>query len=323
MSGSLDTPRPPDPRALVGAWPRFLFPSSIGVALLLVPFSYNGKVSILLGHLVDLAQTAIGSALPAVVTGIIVLSAVTALIARSIPTSPGSFFAGPLASILRPSWLGVGLRVVGAAISVGVLFEVGPQWLVGAATGRVILNDLLPIVFVVFFAAAFILPCLIEFGLMELVGGMASPVFRPLFGLPGRSAVDAFASWLGAASVGVLITADQYVRGFYTEREAAVIATNFSVVSIAFAYVIVDFVGLAAHFVPFYLTIVGCGAVAVLVCPFLPPLRGKPDRYVDGTERGLAPRETGADQVHAHKVGFGQISAAQIDAFHVRIVQLA
>ncbi len=273
----------------VRVWLRFLVPSAIGAGLLLIPVPYHGKVSIVLGHAVDAARAAIGTALPSLVAGVIALSAILSVAASSLPRSSEPL-SKALEPILRPGWPVTLLRVVGAVVAILVVVQVGPAWLIGDATGGVILRDLLPVVFLIFFAASFVLPCLTDFGLMELVGGFVSPFFRPLFGLPGRSAVDALASWLGAASVGVLITAGQYQRGFYTQREAAVIATNFSVVSIAFAYVIIDFVGLGDRFVPFYLTVVAAGLLAAVVSPQLPPLRGKPDCYADGRVRSLPPR---------------------------------
>ena len=60
------------------------------------------------------------------------------------------------------------------------------------------------------------MPFLTDYGLMEFVGTMVKRVFRKLFTLPGRSAIDALASWLSSAPVGVLITIQQYVSGHYT-----------------------------------------------------------------------------------------------------------
>lgn len=273
-----------------GAWLRFLLPSAFGAGLLLIPFPIGGKISIALGHAVDAAKAALGSTLQLSVTVVIVASAAFALLLRLPPLSQWQALEGPLGPILRPGAVVTAMRVAGAVIAVLVLVQSGPAWLVGPATGGVIFGDLLPLVFLILFAAAFIVPCLTDYGLMELAGGLLSPIFRPLFGLPGRSSIDALASWLGAASVGVLITANQYEQGAYTRREAMVIASSFSVVSVPFAYVIVDFVGLGAHFIPYYLTVVVCGLIAALLCPFLPPLRGQSDDYIGGRSRELPPR---------------------------------
>ena len=59
-------------------------------------------------------------------------------------------------------------------------------------------------------------------------------VMRPLFKLPGRSSIDALTSWIGDGTIGVLLTSKQYEEGYYTKKEAAIIGTTFSVVSITF-----------------------------------------------------------------------------------------
>ena len=85
--------------------------------------------------------------------------------------------------------------------------------------------------FSVFILAGLLLPLLLNFGLLELVGTLLTKVMRPLFGVPGRSAVNCVASWLGDGSVGILMTARQYEDKYYTQREAAIIGTTFSAVS--------------------------------------------------------------------------------------------
>jgi len=120
--------------------------------------------------------------------------------------------------------------------------------------------------------------------LLELVGTLLTKVMRPLFGVPGRSAVNCVASWLGDGSVGILMTAKQYEEKHYTQREAAIIGTTFSAVSITFCLVVIGQVKLAHLFAPFYLTVCMAGIAAALIVPRLPPLRFKEDVYIDGEE---------------------------------------
>src|SRR5699024_6945371 len=68
-----------------------------------------------------------------------------------------------------------------------------------------------------------------------------------------------------------------------TKREAAVIGTTFSVVSITFTLVVIEEVNLQHMFVPFYLTVLLAGFVAALIMPRIPPLSKKSDSYVDGS----------------------------------------
>ena len=60
-------------------------------------------------------------------------------------------------------------------------------------------------------------------------------------------------------SVGVLITLQQYERGYYTAREAATICTNFSVVSVSFALVVANAIGMGDYFLPMYACVIGIG----------------------------------------------------------------
>lgn len=105
------------------------------------------------------------------------------------------------------------------------------------------------------------------------------------------------ASWLGSGTVGVLITYEEYERGFYNEREASVIATNFSVVSVAFCVVVASFIGMGHMFIQFYLTVVVAGLAAALIVPQPPPLSRKSEAYYEPVGRRIAedaPIEGGA-----------------------------
>jgi len=106
---------------------------------------------------------------------------------------------------------------------------------------------------------------------------------RPVFNLPGRSAIDCMASWLGDGSVGILLTSKQYEDKFYTAREAAVVGTTFSAVSITFSLVVIAQVNLEHLFLPFYGAICLAGFVAAVIIPRLPPLSLKKDKFIDGT----------------------------------------
>ncbi|MAM85420.1 MAG: hypothetical protein CL489_16885 [Acidobacteria bacterium] len=269
---------------------RFLVPSTIGVGMMLVPIRFGDTINIGLGILADELRARAAGLLPGLVTSVIVLSAaatiaMTVFRSRLSAEAASRLEASPTVKSLLAVFL-VGpmtlvARIVGAIAASLVLFQRGPEWLISDATGGVILNDLIPVIVAIFVVAPFLLPLVTDFGLMELFGTLCRRVFRPLFTMPGRSSIDAIASWMGSAPVGVLITVQQYEQGFYTEREAATIATTFSVVSLAFALVIIDFVGLSELFVPYYGAILLAGLVAAIIMPRLPPLSRKRDIYYE------------------------------------------
>ena len=102
---------------------------------------------------------------------------------------------------------------------------------------------------------AVFLAFLTSFGLMEFIGVFLTPVMRPVFKTPGRSAVDAATSFVASYAIAFLVTSEQYVKGKYTFREAAINATGFATVSITFLIVVRNTLGLQEHWTPFFFTV--------------------------------------------------------------------
>jgi nucleoside recognition membrane protein YjiH len=124
-----------------------------------------------------------------------------------------------------------------------------------------------------------LMPLLTDYGLLELIGTLLRRFFKMIFGLPGRSTIDALASWVGASSIAVLVTARQYEGGFYSAREASVIATNFSVVSVPFVFLTAGVAGIPEFGGTLYASMVFVGIVCALITPRLPPLSRMPEKY--------------------------------------------
>jgi nucleoside recognition membrane protein YjiH len=262
----------------------FLVPSLLGVLLFMTPISYNNELTIPVAVLAGELKGLLNDYLTGIICAIVVFMATASVLVKLL--RPGfvrhSKFLNSLLNI-SPAWLLV--RVLGAIFICLTFFQVGPEILRADSTGALVMNDLLPLLFCVFFFAGMFLPLLLNFGLLELFGTLLTKLMRPVFNLPGRSAIDCMASWLGDGSVGILLTSKQYENRFYTQREAAVIGTTFSAVSITFTLVVLTQVKLQAMFVPFYLTVCLAGIVAAIVVPKLPPLSRKKDLYVDGSPR--------------------------------------
>ncbi len=256
---------------------KFLLPSALGVLLFLVPLSIGDSMNIGMGVLADGLKDLLGDALPGIAVAVLVGSVLISLHVKLF--HPRWAMQGPLRDIFDVGLGWLGMRILGAGFGVMTFFQVGIPFVIAPITGGVMLNDLAPVLLTFFFFAALLLPFLVEFGLMEFIGSLARRPFRLLFNLPGRSAIDATASWMGSATVGVLITTQQYERGYYNRRESSVIATNFSIVSIAFAVLITNFIGINHMFVEFYITVVVAGLTAALIVPRLPPLSRKPNTY--------------------------------------------
>lgn len=255
---------------------KFFIPSVIGMFVFLVPLKIDGETTVPVAFL---ANTIIDFftietiTLLTVIT--IVISALLSIIYSWIVKSGSGF----MHDVFYTSNFWVILRTIGAIFAILTYTQVGPEMVISANTGAMILNDLLPTLFTVFIIAGFFLPLLLNYGFLEFIGTLFAKIMRPLFTLPGRSTVDNLASWVGDGTVGVILTSKQYEDGFYSKREASVIASTFSVVSITFTIVILDLIGLMNMFGQFYLTIIVAGVAAAFIMPRIPPLSRIEDTY--------------------------------------------
>lgn len=265
-------------------WLTFILPSLLGVFLFITPIGIGGEFSIPVALLAGFLKSSLAGSLPAIITSIVVFTALATLATKLF--NPRVILNNPfLAGLFDISVPWTIVRLVGMTFVLMTFFQIGPEAVWSADTGAMILHDLMPTLFSVFIFAGLLLPLLMNFGLLELLGSLLTKIMRPVFNLPGRSAIDCIASWLGDGSVGILMTSKQYESSFYTQREAAVIGTTFSAVSITFSLVVIAQVGLEHMFAPFYMTVCLAGIVAAIVVPKLPPLSNKKDLFISGEGR--------------------------------------
>ncbi|PWA08533.1 hypothetical protein DCC39_14745 [Pueribacillus theae] len=258
----------------------FLIPSLVGIFLFIVPVVYKGDVTLPIAFLANWLADQLESALPYIAVGIFVVAVIFSIIAKVFKPNFICKHAF-LRNLLDVGYFWLAARITGAIFGVMTLFEIGPKFIWSENTGAIALYDLSSFLLVIFLFAGLFLPLLLDFGLLEFVGTLMTKIMRPLFTLPGRSAIDCLASWIGDGTIGVLLTSKQYEEGYYTKREAAVIGTTFSLVSITFSIVVLGYVELTHLFFPYYLTIVVAGLVCAIVCPRIPPLSRKPDTYYE------------------------------------------
>ena len=257
---------------------KFLIPSVLGFLVFLTPISVDGSTTIVLGYLADLLGRRLGGFLHLLVTGLFLVSAIgTVWFSAFKPAEHNKWL-----DLFVTTWPWVLLRLIGATGAVVTYLNVGPEWVTGADTGQVAFVEIAGIIFCVLLFANFLLPLLTEFGFLEFVGVLLTKPFQRLFKLPGRAGLDALASWVGDSSVGALLTIRQYEQGNYSARQAAVVVTNFSAVSLPFTVVITQIAKLEVNFVTFYLVVLFIGLLAALITPRIPPLSRMQDHYLGG-----------------------------------------
>lgn len=265
---------------------RFIIPSLIGAFLFLFPVSDGGSTTIPIGILADRLRAAASSYLAHGTTAVFVSAA---LLTAFFTFGPG-WLKERLAGVhtlfaTTPTWFI--LRFLGGIFALMTFLGIGPDWVIGADTGRTAYIDLAGIIFCILGPACLLMPFLTDFGFLEFSGTLMRRFFQGTFNLPGRAAIDTLASWVGASSVAVLMTVRQYESGFYSAREASVITTNFSVVSIPFVVLTARVAGIPELFVHLYAAMVGIGIICAVVTPRIPPLSRLPDTYHEPVGRQI------------------------------------
>ncbi len=204
---------------------KFFIFSAIGIFVFFIPITLNGKSSIMLDHIVSYIQTAASGALPYYALLVILLGAVYPFYTKKWNKDKVTL----VFSILK---------VFGFITGAMLVFNIGPKWFFAPDMAPFLFNKLVISVGLLVPIGSVFLALLVGYGLLEFVGIFMQPVMRPVWKTPGRSAIDAVASFVGSYSIGLLITNRVFKEGKYTIKEAAIIATGFSTVSATFMIVV-------------------------------------------------------------------------------------
>ncbi len=259
---------------------KFILLSIVGVIFFLVPYEVNDNSTISISHISTFIK---GNML----NGLLLFTQVFAIFVI-ILTTIFIFYTSKsdyLNKMFKASPLNVFARIVGSALYVIVLQQLFNEITFFAlindpATGQVMAGDegLLTTLYITFFVGILALPLLTHFGLVEFVGTLIAPFVRKIFRVPGYSAIDAIASFVGDGTIGIFVTDTQYQRGYYTKREAYIIATSFSIVGVAFAAAVAEELSLSNIFPVFYGSIALVTIIIAIVTSRL-PLKKFPNEY--------------------------------------------
>ncbi len=248
---------------------KLFLPSTLGILIFFVPIEIAGKRTIPLDHMVTGARALLGDA-----SGLYALALIV---------------AGAAYPLIRGYWnrslterIFTVLKIAGVVAAVMALTGWGPAFLHAPDMLPFLFEKLvIPVGLIVPIGAIF-LALLISYGLLELIGVLVQPVMRPIWRTPGRSAIDAVASFVGSYSIGLLITNRVYQAGQYSAREAAIIATGFSTVSATFMIIVAKTLDLMDVWnLYFWLTLLITFAVTAVTVR-LPPLTLMDDSAEDG-----------------------------------------
>ena len=255
---------------------KFLFYSILGVIAFLAPITIGGESSILMGHI----KSIIIDGYIEQIRVLVIIASVTTVVGTIIGFIKKDFKNKYLKEFFICGPINGAARILGGIFFLMVHYGIGPAIILDPNTGGMMANDLLPSLMVTFCVGVMLMPLLTAFGLVEFIGVLIAPFMRKVFKVPGYAAIDAIASFLGAGTIGIVVTDEQYQKGYYTQREAVIIATSFSIVGISFAAVVSDLLKLSDRFIIFYATIAFSTVIAGIIIARLPLKKFKNEYYM-------------------------------------------
>ena len=245
---------------------KFLVYSAIGIFMFFVSITINGKTTIPIDHLVTLVKEVAGKSIG--IYGLLVI-----ILGGIYPFYKKTWNKNKVTLVFSI------LKALGIIIGFMALLNLGPGWLLADDMIPFLFNSLVISVGIIVPIGSVFLAFLVGYGLMEFVGVLMKPVMRPIWKTPGRSAIDAVASFVGSYSIALLITNRVYKEGKYTTKEAAIIATGFSTVSATFMIIVAKTLGIMDLWNEYFWITLVVTFIVTAITARLRPLSKKPDEY--------------------------------------------
>ncbi len=246
---------------------KFLIFSLVGIFMFFIPITIGGKSTIPLDHIVTGVNTGLPSLTPIYALIVIILGGITPFIKKTWNKDKVTMVFSLL-------------KLLGILVAFMAYFNFGPKALFEPDMIPFLYNKLvIPVGLIVPIGAVF-LAFLVGYGLLEFIGVIMRPVMRPIWKTPGRSAVDAVASFVGSYSIGLLITNRVFKEGKYTIKEACIIATGFSTVSATFMIVVAKTLGLMEMWNTYFWSTLAITFIVTAITVRIKPLSSKSDSYI-------------------------------------------
>lgn len=269
---------------------RFYLYSLLGIFVFFIPVTVEGRSSIPLDHLVGYITGELSMVVPYWTFMVIVAGAVLPFIRKTWNRD----LATTIFSLFKVGAVGVSIMAV-----------------TGSGPGFLMEGDMIPFLYeklaislgIIIPLGAVFLSFLVGYGLLEFIGVLMESVMKPIWRTPGRSAIDAVASFVGSYSIGLLITNRVYKEGKYTMKEACIIATGFSTVSATFMIIVAKTLGLMEMWNFYFWTTLVITFVVTAMTTRIYPLSKKPDLCHDGSKPVEGPKRSGGILEEALKEG--------------------
>ena len=147
---------------------RFIIPSAIGVFIFLCPIWADGNMTIPLGVISNWLAGFTGAAAKQLVFTVVSISCVMSLICTLRKPGFARNEDGLMHSLFVTTPVFLVIRCLGCVVASMLMFGIGPEWIRSADTGGT-MQSLMGTLIAWFFAASFLIPLLLEYGIMDYV----------------------------------------------------------------------------------------------------------------------------------------------------------
>lgn len=245
---------------------KFLVYSGIGIFMFFIPITIGKAETIPIDHLVTALKGL--SAEGARIYGLLVI-----VLGGLYPFYQKTWNKDKVTTVFSL------LKLLGIVIGFMAFFKIGPSELMAKDMIPFLFNALVISVGIVVPIGSVFLAFLVGYGLMEFFGVLMRPIMVPVWKTPGRSAVDAVASFVGSYSLALLITNRVYKDGKYTTKEAAIIATGFSTVSATFMIIVAKTLGIMHLWTQYFWITMVVTFIVTAITARIWPLSSKSNAY--------------------------------------------
>jgi nucleoside recognition membrane protein YjiH len=248
----------------------FYVMSLIGVFSFFITFPFNGNDTFLVNHVVAIARAGLAPVMKYIVFSLAIVSLGDLYMRRQ------RFFRDGANIFMSAA------KIIGFIMLTMVIFNFGPGFLLTDKVGPAVLFKILVPITITVIVAAFFLPFLLDYGLIDFFGVLARPVMRPVFRAPGLSAVIAVSAFLGNFSIGHIAVDMLQKKGRLTLRESVLIGTGFCTVSVGFLMLLSSAFELDQHWNFYFWSAFLITIVVTIIQARIWPTSTKPDKCMEG-----------------------------------------
>jgi len=251
---------------------KYICYNIIGIFLFFIPVSLFGKSTILLDHIMVFFSSTFKEAVGFYILAMMSVGVIITFFIKK------DWKAKPINIFFTIS------KVVGLISGILMVFNVGPRFLFAPDILPFLFDKLATPLSIVIPLGGMFITFIISYGLFDFMGVMMDRVMRPIFKTPGTSSVDAVASFVGSYSIALLITNKVYTEGKYTLKEATIIATGFSTVSVTFMVVVANTLGLMGMWSFYFFSCLIITFIVTAITVRLYPIRGVSNAYYNNAK---------------------------------------